>query len=103
MRRGPLLVGSIFLAMWTVVGCRDKAHGETNRMIGAAGESLDSLGKELELSFPSSAQLIGSQRLNGNDTVRLKVEMSADDLPTFLAHAPVESDAFATGSGGYLG
>ena len=47
--------------------------------------------------------MIGSERLNGNDTVRLKVELSAEDLPTFLAHAPVESEAFAAGSGGYLG
>jgi len=103
MNRGSLFVGSVFLAMWTVVGCRDKGHGEMNRMIDAAGESLDSLSKELELSFPSSARLVGSERLNGNDTVRLKVEMSAEDLPAFLAHAPVESEAFASGSGGYLG
>jgi hypothetical protein len=72
-------------------------------MIDAAAPSLDTLGKELALSFPASTRLVGAERLNGNDTVRVKVEMSADDLAAFLAHAPVESEAFAPGSGGYLG
>jgi hypothetical protein len=51
----------------------------------------------------ASARLVGAERSNGNDTVRVKVEMSAADLAAFLAHAPVESEAFAPGSGGYLG
>jgi hypothetical protein len=102
-RRDSLLAGSICLAMWTLGACKDKGHDEMTKNVDATADSLDSLAKELNLSFPPSSRLVGAERLNGNDTVRLKVEMSAEDLPTFLAHTPVESEAFAPGSGGYLG
>jgi hypothetical protein len=82
--------------------CKDKGNGEMST-IDATAESLDRVSKDLGLSFPPSARLVGAERMNGNDTLRFKVEMAATDLATFLARAPVPSEAFEPGSGGYLG
>ena len=100
--RGSLLGGSILLATCFASACKDKRHEDMNR-VDASAESLENLGKELALSFPPSARLVGAERLNGTDTLRLKGEMSLDDLSPFLSRTPVESEAYAPGSGGYLG
>jgi hypothetical protein len=38
-----------------------------------------------------------------DDRVRVKVEMSAADLPAFLERTPIDADSFSPGAGGRLG
>ena len=66
--------------------------------------TLADLAREVSLSFPASARLIGFTRENGmDDYLRFKVEIDAKDLDSFLASLPMPSEAFRTGARGFLG
>ena len=67
-------------------------------------ESLESIGKEVALTFPSSARLIGVHRERGmDDLVAVKVEMDAADWPGFLGRTPVDATLIRPGERGLLG
>jgi hypothetical protein len=66
--------------------------------------TLPELAREVGVTFPASAGLIGVARERGiDDMVMFKVEMSSNDLPSFMAALPVPNDAFEPGEGSLLG
>jgi hypothetical protein len=100
--REIVLIANIFLLASTLSACRDKGRIEMNA--DGSAESLDSLGKELDLTFPVSARLLGVERESGmDDMVRLKVEMNAADLAGFLERSPIDPASFRSGPRGFLG
>jgi hypothetical protein len=66
--------------------------------------TLPELAREVGVTFPAAARLIGVARESGiDDMVMFKVEISSNDLPSFMAALPVPADAFEPGEGGLLG
>jgi len=52
--------------------------------------SIASLNAELPVRIPEGARIVGVHRENGmDDLIELKLEMSAADLPAFLASSPL--------------
>jgi hypothetical protein len=65
---------------------------------------LETLGRDLGLSFPEGTTVVGIERQEGmDDMLRAKLQMSAEAARRFLEHAPVRSDAFRPGVRGLLG
>jgi hypothetical protein len=82
--------------------CNKKTGGASH--MTSTTPSLADLGKEVGLTFPASARLIGVSRENGmDDLVRFKVELPRGDLPAFLRSTPIPADEFQAGGGGLLG
>jgi hypothetical protein len=89
------------LAALTAVECKSKDRQSTNE---SQHESLESVGKEVALTFPSNARLIGVHRERGvDDLIAVKVEMDAADWPGFLGRAPVDATLIRPGERGLLG
>jgi hypothetical protein len=69
-----------------------------------APESLSKLSQELGLEFPPSTRVLGVLRSNGmDDAVRIKLEMSASEFPSFLDRTQIERAALRPGTRGMLG
>jgi hypothetical protein len=81
--------------------CKSNASG---RMSEQQHETLESVGKEIAVAFPSSATLIGVHRENGmDDLIAVKVELPAADWPGFIARTPIDPSLFRPGERGLLG
>ena len=66
--------------------------------------TLPDLAREVGLTFPASARLIGVHREAGmDDAVMLKVEIAAGDFPAFVKTCPVPPEAFAPRTRGLMG
>jgi hypothetical protein len=62
------------------------------------------LGRELNVSLPPSARVIGVEREEGmDDRIGVKLEIPQDDWPRFIASTPIDADAFDPGARGMLG
>jgi hypothetical protein len=88
-------------------GCRrgDKDQERpVSRETKPAPASLDELAREVGVTFPASARLIGFNRENGmDDYLQFKVEIDARDLPKFQASSPIPEEAMEAGEGALLG
>jgi len=90
------------------MGCRSSRKDQDDRAVSReakpASASLDDLGREVGLTFPASARLIGFNRENGmDDYLQFKVEIDAPDLPNFQASSPIPEAAMEPGERGLLG
>jgi hypothetical protein len=89
------------LLMLTVIGlaqacsgCRKSAAATGH----AASESLADVARELKLVFLPSTRLVGVEREHGmDDCIRVKVEMSSEEVSPFLRSTPVGEQAFDPG------
>ena len=67
-------------------------------------EALAAVGKEVGLSFPEAAKLVGVHRERGaDDLIAVKVDMPASEWPGFLSRTPVDPSLFRAGERGLLG
>jgi len=67
-------------------------------------DTLESVSKELSVTFPAGTKLIGVYRERGiDDLVQAKVEIPAADWSGFLASTPIDPSLFEPGEGGLLG
>ena len=67
-------------------------------------DTLESVSKELSVTFPAGTKLIGVHRERGiDDLVEAKLEIPAADWPGFLASTPIDPSLFEPGGGGGLG
>jgi hypothetical protein len=104
--RGTRAVGLATLLLplllaWGTDCRRTQREGTTK---GPKATALPELAREVGLTFPPKARLIGMARENGiDDILMFKVEIDARDLASFMATSPVPADAFEPGEGGLLG
>ncbi len=108
MRRRALLVPALLLSVVIAdgAGCRKDRDGRGHDMSKPiqSAPTLADLAQQSGVKFPPSARLVGPAREDGiDDLLRFKVEISAGDLPAFLATCPVPADAFEPGEAGLLG
>jgi hypothetical protein len=95
-------LAGLIAAMAAGLGCPRRSPEQTPPPTAEA--TLADLGRDVGLTFPADARLLGVSRERGiDDLVRFKVEMGAADLPALLASTPFKPDAFAPGEGGLLG
>ena len=81
--------------------CKSKAR---QGMSEQRHETLESVSKEIAVTFPAGAKLIGVHREKGiDDWVAVKAEISAVDWPGFLAGTPIDPSLFSPGERGMLG
>jgi hypothetical protein len=120
-RAAPAAMTALLLA--AAGGCRGGCMGEGDR--GTEGRSrsdnnqqeravsrdnkapsgnLTDLAREVGLTFPPSAQLLGQHREAGmDDYLQFKVEIDAAELPAFEASSPIPGAAMEPGEGGLMG
>jgi hypothetical protein len=100
-RAEGILLGTLVLFTLTSAQCKTKNPTEGR---GAIPPSIASIGKEVAVSFPASARLIGVHRARGaDDLIAVKVEMPASAWPAFLASTPIDPTLFRPGERGLLG
>jgi hypothetical protein len=103
-RLGRVLVATLGVATLLAAGsgCTRRNGGATAP--AAQPPSLADLGRQVGLTFPGGARLLGVSREAGiDDLIRFKVAMNAEDLSQFLAASPLAADAFEPGERGLLG
>jgi len=88
-------------------GCRRGGKDQeprVSRETRPASATLDELAREVGITFPASARLIGFNRENGmDDYLQFKVEIDASDFPKFQVASPIPEAAMEPGEGGLLG
>ena len=101
-RTGRLLLERLVLLSFVVViACASKGKQTMNKK---NLDTLESVGKELGVTFPAAAKLVGVMHERGiDDLIAAKVEMPAAEWPRFLATTPIEKDLFSPGVQGLLG
>lgn len=66
--------------------------------------SIPELNKELGLSLPAGAKIVGVRRESGiDDAVQAKVEIRKTELAGFIAKTPIDPEAMRPGTAGFLG
>lgn len=87
-------------ALAAAPGC----HGKGREAMTHRSYNLVELGRELSVSLPASARVIGVEREEGmDDRIGAKLEIPQSDWPSFIASTPIEADAFDSGPRGMLG
>jgi hypothetical protein len=100
-RVSPAAWDAVILIALVLGACNAKGK-QTMKTNGE--ETLHSVGKEIGLTFPASAKLIGVHRERGvDDLIAVKVEMPAAEWPKFLASTPIDPALFSPGERGLLG
>lgn len=100
--RGLLAVVALAMVSAAIMGaCKSKERQATK---SNPEETLESVGKEVGLTFPAGTKLVGVHRERGaDDLIAVKVEMPAAKWPRFLASTPIDSSLFRPGERGLLG
>jgi hypothetical protein len=95
----------VLLGVCAALGCKtnDSGKGRMNAK-NEAPESLSQLSQELGLEFPPSTRVIGVLRSNGmDDALRVKLEIAADEFPSFLERTQIDPASLRPGARGMLG
>ena len=88
----------------TTASSDDDTERAVSREKPGPAPTLAALAREVGLTFPASARLVGASRESGmDDYLQFKVELDAKDLAAFLATSPIPLDALEPGTHGFLG
>ncbi len=95
----PLLLGMLLVSVVSIAYLSLPRASRSRKT-----ESIAELGKEVGVTFPAGARLLGVRRESGmDDYVAFKVEVNAQDVAKVLAQAQIEPDSLTSDNIAFFG
>jgi hypothetical protein len=99
-----LLAAAVALSLAAACTKGSDRRGGDPEMNAEKTESAESLGRELGVSLPANARVVGVHREAGIDgLIAVKIELPTADARAVLDSSPIDKAAMRPGSRGFLG